>query len=352
MKKILVLVLALVMVAAVFVGCGQKAETPAAEESKPAAEESAAPEKSEEAAAPAGDKEIVLGLSVDQLFESRVAVNDAIKAEAEKNGAKVEEVVADGDAQNQNAQIETLINMQVDAILVCAVDLNTIETALMKAEKAGIPVVAYDRDLPDSKAKDCFVGPDSVSDGLLAGQRMVDQLKGMEGEIVVLELLGALNDQNGIDRSAGFNEAFKAGLPDAKIIQMPTDWSSDKALAACQNAFQANPNIAAIYAPTDTQIPSIESVLTDLGKLKKVGEEGHIVVTGINGSLDGYKSTVAGTCDGFVVMACAQTGEVAVQKALALINGETVEDEVLAGTLYTPEDAEANKDKIWGAKGL
>jgi ABC-type sugar transport system substrate-binding protein len=296
-----------------------------------------------------GERKITIGLSVDQLFESRVATNDGVKAEATKNNIRIIEVVADGDPQIQNSQIQSLITQQVDAILVCAVDLNTVEIALRKADKAGIPIVAYDRDLPDSKAKDVFVGPSSVFDGQECGKYVAEQLKDETGEVVILELLGALNDQNGIDRSNGFNDGLK-GIPNAKVIQMPTDWSSDKALAATQNAFQANPDIKAVFASTDTQIPSIETVLTGLGKLKKVGEEGHVIVVGVNGSYDGYISVANGTADGITVMDCISTGETAVKLALKLINGEQVSDTVIPGVFYTTDNIVANKSLIWGAK--
>lgn len=295
-------------------------------------------------------KDITLGLSVDQLFESRVGVLNAIKAEAKERGYKVIEVVADGDAQTQNAQIQSLVTQEVDAILVCAVDQNTIERALIGAKRSGIPVVAYDRALPDSRAVDAFVGPDSIADGVSAGKHMAEQLKNEKGEVVILELLGALNDQNGIDRSKGFNDAI-AALPNVKVIAMPTDWDSSKALAATQNAFQANSNIKGIYAATDTQIPSIETVLADLNKLQLVGKPGHVVITGVNGSNDGYQATVKGIADGIVVMDLDATGRKAVDLASELIAGKKVPmNNVIAGAFYTSENIEQNKATIWGAK--
>ncbi len=296
----------------------------------------------------AGDKQITIGLSVDQLFESRIATNNGVKAEAAKNGFKVIEVVADGDAQTQNSQIQTLIAQKVDAILVCAVDQNTIETALMKAKKAGITVISYDRDLPGSKSTSASSAPDSISDGLNCGKYVAEAIKGRTDKVVILELLGALNDQNGIDRSKGFNDALKG--KNVEIIQMPTDWASDRALAATQNAFQANPNIAAIFAATDTQIPSIETVLTDMGKLKKIGEDGHVIVVGINGSYDGYVSVKNGTADGISVMDCKTIGETAVKLAIKAMKGEAVEKVVVPGNFYTTKNIEANKASIWGAK--
>ncbi len=296
----------------------------------------------------AGDAEI--GLSVDQLFESRVSVNDGIKDEAAKRGFEIIEVVADGDAQQQNAQIQSLITQGVDAILVCAVDQNTIERALVAADRAGIPVVAYDRDLPDSRVVKAFVGPDSISDGRLAGEYTAKALSDRGGDLTIVELIGALNDQNGIDRSKGFREGI-ASLENINLIEVPTDWDSARALSGTQNAFQANPDVDAVFAATDTHIPAVETVLTDLDKISDKGSDEHVVVTGVNGSNDGYQAVLNGTADAFVVMGTEQTGRRAVELVADILDGKEVpRTNVVAGTLYTADDAEANKAKIWGAR--
>ncbi len=293
--------------------------------------------------------DITIGLSVDQLFESRVAVNNGIKAGAADKGYEVIEVVADGDPQQQNAQIQSLIAQGVDAILVCAVDQNTIERALIAAQRAGIPVVAYDRDLPDSRVVQAFVGPDSLVDGRLAGEYTAKALADAEGEIVIVELIGALNDQNGIDRSAGFREGI-ASLENVKLIEVPTDWDSARALSGTQNAIQANPDVAAVFAATDTHIPAVETVLADTGKLVPMGEEGHVVITGVNGSRDGYDAVLSGTADAFVVMGTDATGRTAVDLVSRILAGETVDRvNYVGGDLYTIENTEANAAKIWGA---
>ncbi|GAA6208508.1 ABC transporter substrate-binding protein [Cognatishimia sp. WU-CL00825] len=293
--------------------------------------------------------DITIGLSVDQLFESRVAVNDGIKAEASDRGYDVIEVVADGDAQQQNAQIQSLIAQGVDAILVCAVDQNTIERALLAAKRADIPVVAYDRDLPDSRVVQAFVGPDSLIDGRLAGEYTAKALSGKTGQITIVELIGALNDQNGIDRSKGFREGI-AKLENVNLIEVPTDWDSARALSGTQNAFQANPEVAAVFAATDTHIPAVETVLADLGKLAPMSDDGHVVITGVNGSNDGYQAVLSGTADAFVVMGTEATGRKAVDLAANILAGVAVERlNYVGGNLYTAADAEANKAKIWGA---
>ena len=292
----------------------------------------------------------VMGISIDNAFPSRISTVMGIISEAEALGYEVVKYNANGDAQKQNADVENLINEGVSAILVCAVDMDTIEVALMKANAAGIPVVSYDRDLPESDAISVSVGPDSYSDGLYCGKHFAEQLKD-KGDVTVLELLGALNDQNGIERSRGFNDGLKSAK-NVKIIQAPTGaWQLDIALKAVQDAYQADPDIAGVYAPACFFVGAIETVLSDLGKLHKVGEPGHVVVAGINGEKGACDSVIAGTCDGVVVMGTTATGTTAAKLADKLVNGETVKREyvLVAGDFYTTaKEIEDNKDNIWG----
>ncbi len=300
------------------------------------------------------DGEKVMGISIDNAFPSRIATVMGIISEAEAMGYSVVKYNANGDAQKQNADVENLVNEGVDALLVCAVDMDTIEVALMKANAAGIPVVSYDRDLPESEAIACSVGPDSYSDGLACGKQMAAEL-GDKGNVTVLELLGALNDQNGIERSRGFNDGLKSAS-NVKIVQAPTGaWQLDIALKAVQDAYQADPDIAGVFAPACFFVAGIETVLSDLGKLHTVGEPGHVVVNGINGEKGACDSVIAGTCDGVVVMGCNAGGVQAARFADKLVRGEDVKRDyyLVAGDFYsTPEEIEKNKDSIWGYQEL
>lgn len=296
------------------------------------------------------DDSKVMGISIDNAFPSRIATVMGIINEAEAMGYSIVKYNANGDAQKQNADVENLINEGVDAILVCAVDMDTIEVALMKANAAGIPVVSYDRDLPESEAISVSVGPDSYSDGLYCGKYFAEALKG-KGDVTVLELLGALNDQNGIERSRGFNDGLKSAS-NVTIVQAPTGaWQLDIALKAVQDAYQADPEIAGVFAPACFFVAAIETVLSDLGKLHKVGEEGHVVIAGINGDKGACESVIAGTNDGIVVMGCNETGVTAAKLADKLVKGESVKREyvLIPGDFYTTaEEIEANKDNIYG----
>lgn len=100
----------------------------------------------------------------------------------------------------------------------------------------GVPVITFDRLIPNSKSVDAYVGPDSVADGMACGEAIIRQVRESKEPIQVLELVGALNDQNGIDRSKGFHQAM---MQDEKIqvIQVPTDWNLDAAFVDMERIF-------------------------------------------------------------------------------------------------------------------
>lgn len=80
-------------------------------------------------------------------------------------------------------------------------------------------------------------------------------------------------------------------------------------------------------------------------------EEGHIIVTTIDGAEPGYRATVEGWTDGVVALPLFALGRGALEAALLVAKGETLEikDQRFPGTFYTYKNAKENADKIWGA---
>jgi ABC-type sugar transport system substrate-binding protein len=295
----------------------------------------------------ADDGVLTFGVSLDALFLGRQAEMEGVRAAADENDVTLIESVADNDAQQQNAQIESFINQGVDAILIVPVDNTAILTAIDAAEDAGIPVVTFDRKV-DSDYVSYHSGLDSYADGMACGE-YVKSLNDGEPH-VVLNLLGALNDDNAIQRRDGFEDALE-GESNLTIIQEPTDWNADKALSAVENTLVNYPDLWAIQVPSDFMQDSIKTALEGAGKLIPAGEEGHIIVCTIDGAEPGYRAVIEGWTDAVVALPLAELGRGALENALKVVNGETPEvlDQRFPGTLYTYQNAEANSDKIWGA---
>ncbi len=298
-------------------------------------------------------EEIVIGVSLDKLFLGRQAEMKGVRDAAKEMGVTLLEAVADNDPQLQNSQIESFIAQGVDVVMIVAVDMEAIKTGIRACEEAGIPVVTFDRKVPDEPYVSYHSGLDSYADGYACGQYMASQYDGEPR--VVLELLGALNDDNAIQRRDGFEQALKdAGADNLEIIQAPMDWDAAKALAATEDAFAENPDIWAVQMPHDGCMEAVMTALEGAGRYGKVGEEGHVVACAIDGSEPGYLATKDSYNDALAVLPLFDVGRGALEAAVLVAQGGTPEeeDQRFPGTLYTWEDIEENADKIWGVAPL
>lgn len=160
--------------------------------------------------------------------------------------------------------------------------------------------------------------------------------------------MGALNDQNGIDRSKGFHQAM---MQDEKIqvIQVPTDWNLDAAFVDMERIFRSYPDIKAVFCGTDSFFPNVESVLDNIDSSGRWRER--IYVTGVNGSKEGYNAVLSGTADGVMVMDLDEIGKAAVTVADKLIKNENVEKNIIIeGRYCTTDTIKESQEHIWGTK--
>ena len=131
--KILVMMLALMMVAAAFLGCADK--------------------KEEAADGAAADDKLVFAWSPATLDNPYfITVTEGFEARCKELG--VEPLVADPayDAEKQYGQFENWIAMGVDAISACPVDTRSLEEVTAKAQEAGIIVVGEAQGIANADA--------------------------------------------------------------------------------------------------------------------------------------------------------------------------------------------------------
>ncbi|MGY2169198.1 ABC transporter substrate-binding protein [Pseudomonas gingeri] len=204
-----------------------------------------------------------------------VTLADGAKARAlELNpNVKVTSVSADYDLSKQFTQIDNFISAGVDLILLNAVDPAAIESAIKKARKAGIVVVAVD---VNARGVNATVQTDNVEAGKLACQFIVDKLAG-KGNVII---------QNGpqvtavTDRVSGCKAAL-AAAPGIKVLSDDQDGkgSREGGLNAMQGYLTRFPKIDGLFAINDPQ-----AIGSDLAarQLKRSG----IIITSVDGAPD------------------------------------------------------------------
>jgi len=294
---------------------------------------------------------VTLGLSYDSLESGWLVVNHAaVVEEAEKRGAKVISVMAEGDAAKQNVQIENLIARQVDAILCFPKDSAAIIKSVKSCKAAGIPIVMINRSVSGDVLPDVQV----VANNKAMARKVLDAFADMarrEGKTYkVVLLIGNLSDENAVLRKAGHHEALKAN-PDVfeLLSEVPTEWNLDTALKGLQNALQANPDANLIVTPSDYLWPPIRSVLEQEGRWAKIGQPGHFAVV----SFDGDETGMQYLKDGYNWADAAQDAhleaKLAVEWAFKLIDGEVPTENLIydEGQIVTVDNFDEVAPKVW-----
>lgn len=99
-----------------------------------------------------------------------------------------------GDPQVERTNVETLINDQIDVLIICAHDAAAAASTVEAAKDAGVTVICYDRLITDTEAVDYYVTFDSVAVGEAQGQYLVDQVEGEGNPLYIYA--GAATDNN------------------------------------------------------------------------------------------------------------------------------------------------------------
>ncbi len=312
------------------------------------------------------DRKVVLGSSYaeeevfgDQnVFKKPAEVGDTItindvdfevigiyESADEDGNVTVIEQNADNDSTKQIQQVKALVDQGVDAIVVCAVDMNAIQTALDYAASKGVIVTLYDR-FVDNPNVQFTGGYNSYNDGVLCAKELMKFDDGEEH--LVIELVGNLADTNALARRDGFHSVVDP-YENIEVVQVLTDWSTDEALTGVANALQKHPEVWGIYNASSHMDGSIQTALTEADKLFKFDEEGHIYWVSLGEEPPGPQIFK----DGYVDVACDipfdQMGAQIYEAIIKLHAGEELVSDVFYCKTYpiTQETIGEMYDEMW-----
>ena len=351
--------LSIIILAALFLSACAPAAAPAA----PVAPEKVVEtqivevEKIVEVEAPKGELTICFAFQ-DLETEFWQAGYKAITETLTAKGIKVIEVNSNEDANKQLEQVKDCIAQDVSGIMVIPVDGSIALTLISEANKAGIPIGIFNRP-PQSEDGDALVVvADNRSIARQAVEYMAEQAKVQVAEtgkkMTPLIMVGDLGDPNAVGRKQGFYDVIDKN-PDLfnTPIEVNTKWDAAVAEAGLRDAMTANPDVDFLFTSSDFMFPLIQGVLEPLGKWTKVGEEGHVIM----GGLDGDKTACGLIKDGYIEATGVQDlyfeADSLMQSLLASIAlDETNPDKWIPdpGFALTQGNLATRENDMWGCK--
>lgn len=188
---------------------------------------------------------------------------DEAKAEAETRGIELLESSAGISAAEQLAEVNTWIASGVDAIVLFALDPQSMAPVVEKAHEAGIKIIGYAEHVPGEDGSIVFnneQGADLI--GTATGEYINEELGG-EADIGVLSFTAG--EQNRIRTGNAVDKILELA-PDAEVVARAEANDAGTALKVGRPMLNANPDIDVVVANTDDDINGFVAALKGVGR--------------------------------------------------------------------------------------
>lgn len=268
-------------------------------------------------------------------------IGDTIAEEAAKNGFEVIVVSGDMDVAKQRNQVKDFLVKKVRAIVLCPCDSKAIGPAISEANAAGVPVFTADiACLAEGPKVAAHIATDNYQGGQEAGRAMIEALGEAGGEVVILDFKQV---ESCLLRVKGFREVIDAhnakGGKITIVAELPGDGQKDRGFKAAEDALQAHPNLAGIFAINDP------SALGARAAIEKAGKAERVKIIAFDGQPEGKRAVRDGKIYAEPIQFPDKIGRETVKAIQRHFNGEKVDGQILIPTqLYRKADAEKDPE--------
>ena len=314
------------------------------------------------------NKGALVGVAMPTKVSARwIADGNAVKADLEKDGYKVDLEYANNDIPTQVQQINTMITKGAKVLIIASIDGGSLSDQLDAAGKAGIKIISYDRLLTGDKNVDYYVSFDNYKVGvyqansLLTGLGLLDangQKTDKKGPFNIEVFAGSPDDNNAHFFYNGAMDTLKPYLDDGTLVVKSgqTDfnkvailrWDPATAKARMQDliakSYSSGADVQGVLSPYDGLSDGILSALQGAGYGS--GGKAIPIITGQDAEIPSVKQIIAGTQYSTIYKDTRQLANGAAKMANDLLTGKkpTVNDtksydnkvKVVPSYLYQP----------------
>ena len=229
----------------------------------------------------------------------------------------------------QVRQIDSLLNEDVDLLVVAPNEYAEVAPALRRAKERGKPVILFDRKA-DTDDYTAFIGGDNEDVGRLAANYAVRLVKEGGGNNV-LEITALQSTSPSRDRHKGFEETISQH-PEVDYQCIFSNWDDHRTDTIVRQALQSDHRPDIIFCHSDFMARGASWAVKDAGM------EGQVKIIGVDG-LPGPGEGIEGVEQGWLAATCVYPtqGERIVKLALDILEGKPYErNNFLQSMVITP----------------
>ncbi|WP_062217137.1 substrate-binding domain-containing protein [Streptomyces sp. NBRC 109706] len=279
------------------------------------------------------DGEVRIGLvQINQQAIFFNEMNAGAQDAADAAGVSLTIFNANDDPTQQNQAVQNFVQQGFDAVIVVAIDVEGIKPAIQAADSAGVSVIAVDA-IVDDPAVSVQVGVDNEEAGAQIGEFVADWAE-QENVSPSIGVVGALNSYIQNLRK----DSFVATVEErgAEIAQtVDGENTQEGAATAAENLLTAQSGVNVVYATGEP------ALLGTVAAVRSRGAEDRVAVFGWDLTAQAIAGIDAGFVAGVVQQDPRAEGEEAVNAAVALAGGESVEERIdVPVTVVTRENVD------------
>lgn len=286
-----------------------------------------------------------------------VAGHKAIVETLQAGNHEVLERNANEDANKQLEQVKDCIAQSVDGIILIPQDGESATTIVKEAQAADVPIAVFNRP-PSDTSKGIIVVADNKTIAETAVDAIVQDALAKapaDRKLNATIIVGDLGDPNAVGRKDGFYAAINKHKDRFNVTEVASKWDAATALANLEASVTANPKVDLLFTSSDFLFPTIRSVFEPKGMWKKRGEEGHVLMAGLDGDKTACQLIKDGYVDATGVQDLFFEADSAMKGILGAISSkESQPNQVFPdpGFALTQTNLATDEMKMWGCKLL
>src|SRR3954462_10714076 len=277
--------------------------------------------KSSSTGSSSGAKGKTIALLLPETKTTRYEAHDHpdFEAQIKKNcpNCKVIYANATQDPNKQQTQAESALTDGADVLVLDAVDVKSATAIVNRANQSKVPVIAYDRLIPDSDLY-AYVSFNNVRQGEIQAQSLVDKLGDVKGKSIIM-INGAPTDPSAGDYKKGAHNVFdKSGIKIVKEYDT-SDWSPDKAQREMEQAITAvgKNGFVGVYSANDGMAGGAIAAMESAGI-----KPGTVPITGGDAEVAAIQRILAGDQFSTIYLTIRKQAQVSADLAVAAANGD------------------------------
>jgi ribose transport system substrate-binding protein len=245
-----------------------------------------------------------------------VSMKEGAEKKAKELGYEVVVLDSQNDATKERANVEDLIQQGIVALIINPTDSDAVVNSITVANDNKIKVITVDRKANGGEVVS-HIASDNIKGGEMAAEYILEKLNG-KGNIV--ELQGIPGASATRERGEGFHNIVD-GKDGVKVVaSQAADFDRQKGLTVTENIIQATPAFDAIFAHND------EMALGAVKAIKTANKD--VIIVGFDGNEEAKTAVESGDLAATIAQKPDLMGAVAVENAVKVAEGETVEKEV------------------------